>query len=660
MFDAPWLQRLTGEQHRAVTHDGSPLLVVAGAGTGKTTTLSSRVAWLLAQGVPAERVLLLTFTRRAAREMLTRTGCLLGDDRGRRVRGGTFHAVAHQTLRAYAETLGLPAGFSVLDSADAADVLDLLREQHQFARLGRRFPRKATLLDAYSRTGNAQQPLSEVLAAHLPWCEPWQEELATLFRGYVARKRELGVLDFDDLLLYWRALVRSDRLGRHLAVAWDHVLVDEYQDVNALQVDVLRALRRDDDRLTVVGDDAQAIYGFRAASTLHLRAVPEVFPSTTVVVLERNHRSVQPVLDVANAVSAGLTDCWPRRLRSAMPAGPAPELVVCHDVAREASETCRRILDHREAGIDLRRQAVLVRTAHHSDALELELTRRDIPFLKYGGLRFLEAAHVKDLLCCFRLADNPGDELSWFRVLQLLDGVGPATARRMTELLPDETAAAGLVPQHARAALAGLLTALQATPVQSTAARAEQLLTALRPLVQGRYPDAAVRLADLDHVVGAARDAPSLASVAADLAMEPPAVTADLAGVPHLDEEVLTISTIHSAKGLEWDVVHLLHTTDGNIPSDMSLSTPAGLAEEHRLFYVAVSRPRRHLHIYAPLRYHRRPRGRDDVHGLAQLSRFLTDEVLDGCERTDAVEVTPVPAGATFEPIAVSLADLWR
>jgi DNA helicase-2/ATP-dependent DNA helicase PcrA len=383
--DGGYLETLNPEQRAAATHPGGPLLVLAGAGTGKTTTLAARVAWLIEQGAAPERVLLLTFTRRAAREMLTRARAFLGRSRAEaqagRVVGGTFHSVAHRFVRRHAAALGLPSGFGVLDAGDAADLLDLVRQEAGLGQTGTRFPRKTTLLDAYSRTVNAQRPLREVLAESFPWCERHGDDLARLFREYGARKRALGVLDLDDLLLHWRALALDHVVGGRMGAAVDHVLVDEYQDVNGLQVDVVRALRRERRDVTVVGDDHQAIYGFRSASADHVLRFAEDFPGAARVTLERNYRSQQPVLDVANAVAAQSPRAFRKTLRAVRPGGRAPELVLCLDEAAQAAEVCDRVLAARDRGVGLREQAVLMRTSHDSALLELELTRRDVPFV---------------------------------------------------------------------------------------------------------------------------------------------------------------------------------------------------------------------------------------------------------------------------------------
>jgi len=634
-----WLDELNPQQRIAATHPGGPLLILAGAGTGKTTTLCSRVAWLIAvRGVEAQRILLLTFTRRAAREMIQRARALSerAAPQAGRIVGGTFHSMAHRMVRLHASSLGLAPGFGVLDAGDACDLLDLVRAELGHAASRRRFPRPQTMLDVYSRAVNAQQPLEQVLAESFPWCAEHREALGETFRAYGARKRALGVLDLDDLLVYWRALAADDVLGPSLGGAYDHILVDEYQDVNGLQVDIVRSLRTACRELTVVGDDFQAIYSFRAASARHILDFPAHFPDAATVTLERNYRSSGPILAVANAVSAQDRVGFRKALWTAREGGVEPELVFPRDEAEQAAEVCDRVLAAREQGIELRGQAVLFRTGHDSALLELELGRRRIPFVKYGGLRYLDAAHVKDLIALLRLADNPADELSWFRLLQLLDGVGPVRARRALEALrppgggePDLglwPQAAVHIPQTAREHADALVAALAADSDGDRAGvRAERLGAALAPLIRLRYADGAIRLVDLEQLSAAARGAEDLRHFVAELVLDPPASSGDLAGPPQLDEDYLVLSTVHSAKGLEWDAVHVIAVYDGNFPADMSTGSEEGVAEERRLLYVALTRARRGLTVYVPVRYYHRAAG--DAHGYGKPSRFLTDAV---------------------------------
>jgi DNA helicase-2/ATP-dependent DNA helicase PcrA len=649
-----WLEQLNRDQRAAATHTGGPLLILAGAGTGKTMTLSARVAWLITQGTAPERIMLLTFTRRAAREMLQRVRTMTGSPAGRAgVVGGTFHSIAHRFVRLHASSLGLPPGFAVLDPGDAADLLDLIREERGHAREQRRFPRPSTLLDIYSRTVNFHRPLTDVVTEAFPWCSDHTDAMAAIFKEYTGRKRSLGVLDLDDLLVYWRALACDDVIGPTIEDGFEHVLIDEYQDVNGLQVDIVRALRGRHRDLTVVGDDLQAIYGWRAASAEHILGFPKHFPDARTVLLERNYRATQPLLETANALAAEATRAYRKRLHTEREHGNRPQLVFCRDASAEAVEVCDRVLEAREQGIDLRRQAVLMRTSHDSDLLELELARRRIPFVKYGGLRYLEAAHVKDLIALFRLLDNPRNQLAWFRVLQLIEGVGPVTARRAVDAI-----LAGGTWSKAE----GLLEALDTARGQATAGeQAETLREAIAPLVENRYPEGPLRLEDLDQLVAAARQCQTdLGHFTSELALDPPQSSQDLAGPPHLDEDWLVLSTVHSAKGLEWDAVHVLALYDGNFPADMACGSAESIEEERRLLYVAVTRARRQLRLYVPMRYYHRPIGIDDKHGYGKPSRFLTASVQRTCEAVRLDEPVQPPDGSPVpRKIAVSVDALF-
>jgi DNA helicase-2/ATP-dependent DNA helicase PcrA len=675
MFGTSWDEGLDEAQLAAVTHGDSPLVIVAGAGTGKTRTLTARVALLLERGMAPERILLLTFTRRAADDMLARAAVLAGrSELARRLRGGTFHAVAHQILSAWGEVLGIEPGFSVLDPADAADAMDLLRDDHALGRQVVRVPRASTLVDIYSRCVNTGRRMSEVIATTFPWCEPHVDAIGQLFRAYVTRKAEHGQLDFDDLLLHWRAALVDERLQAQLSEMFDHVLVDEYQDVNSIQVDIVRRLRPDGQGLTVVGDDAQAIYGFRGADAAHLHQLAVELPQARVIALERNFRSFQPILDVANRVRP-VKEGRTLVLRAFREGGRRPSLVRCHDASYEARAVVDRILERHEQGFRLLQQAVLVRAAHHSDLIELELSARRVPYRKYGGLRYVESAHVKDFVAAIRLLDNPADDIAWFRLLRLHEGIGPASARQVLDTLPprrpsattdwEETVAAA--PPQARVALATTLTGLADARSAATTARAERVLALLRPLVSSRYTDSPARLNDLERLCSAASATGDLAMWMAEITLDPPVSAGDLAGPPHLDDDYVIVSTVHSAKGLEWPIVHLPHLVDGAFPSDMALQSNEGLEEERRLFYVAVTRARDELHLYSPLRLPHHRRARDDRHSLAQASRFI-DENVKGLLSIE--EVVPRRRGTGTDGLpaarpaavaqALDLESLWR
>ena len=662
------LDGLNAEQLSAATHDGGPLLILAGAGTGKTGTLVARAAWLREQGIQPSRILLLTFTRRAADDMLARAQPP-GGDAGERMLGGTFHAVAHRIIRAHAEAFALPPEFSVIDAADVADIMDTMRDEHGLVGIGKRAPRAATCAEIYTRCVSTSTRLPDVVAAGYPWCVPFTDQLAGLFTAFVGFKRQHGLVDFDDLLLLWRAALADPAAGAALRGLFDAVLVDEYQDVNAVQADIVRLLRPDGQGLTCVGDDAQAIYAFRGADPEHLRALASCYGNLAVIRLSRNYRSRDAVLELANVIrpQAGGLELV---LSADRGQGQQPLLIRCHDEATQAREICARVLAEHESGLQFRQQAVLVRTAHHSDLLEVELTARGIPYVKYGGLRFTEAAHVKDFLAAARIVANPADQLAWFRLVRLHEGIGPVLAQRVLDILhvsrPDPfsrwPAAEQALPQRARQPLTSTVLGLvRAAELDGTAERATAILAALRDPLRARYADAVARLSDLERLADAAATSPSLHEALVELALDPPVSGSDLAGRPRLDDDFLIISTVHSAKGLEWPVVHLPQLADGAVPSDMALATPAGLEEEQRLFYVAVTRARDRLYLYAPLRLHHHRMARDDRHGYALLTRFLTAAALARCEVTDATP--PRPAFTPLAPLAAAadreLQSLW-
>lgn len=569
----------------------------------------------------------------------------------------------------------------MLDQGDSADLLDLVRSDLGILSGQRRLPKKATLASLYSRSVNTGLPLRDVMNEITPWCVDHCDDVASLFRAFVSRKQSLGLLDFDDLLLFWRFAVQHEVLGKRLGSSFDHILVDEFQDVNLLQLDILRGLRHYDSRVTLVGDDAQAIYGFRGASPRYLLDAEKYFDGLTTITLNANYRSTAPILNMANALAADAPEGFTSVLREevATTGAAQPTLIHCVDERHQSTIVAERVLELYEQGVALQRQAVLFRAAHHSADLEIELSRRRIPFIKYGGLRYLEAAHVKDLLAAFRLVDNPRDEMAWFRILQLMPGVGPAKARRAIDALRDDdrllplsmtvvsqrwTLLHDVLPSETKEMSQGLIDALCPTSDEPLVAHADRLRLAMAPLVISTYEDALPRLEDLGALVLACTDATRLSDVAAAQALDPPHSTGNLAGPPMMDEDWLVLSTVHSAKGLEFDAVHVIHAADGNFPSDMSLGTPEGLEEERRLFYVAVTRARRNLAIYVPLRYHHH-RIRDE-HSWAQPSRFLSESVrLTLCDVVVADEASATTSDSppivldSFGAVATQISQLW-
>lgn len=634
---------LNPQQRRAATHGDSPLLILAGAGTGKTNTLVHRVAWLVLQGVQPGRILLLTFTRRAAAEMLRRAESLLAQIRRRSTRssgltsqvwGGTFHAVATRLLRQYGKAIGLPQDFLIHDRSDSEDFLQVIRTELKLNKTDRRFPQKGTCMEIYSRCVNARMPLADVLGTSFPWCAMWEKELARLFDAYIERKQQAGILDYDDLLLYWHALLEDPQAGPVLRSMFDYILVDEYQDTNRLQAEILYMLSPDGRGLTVVGDDAQAIYSFRAADIRNIFEFPEHYPDTTIISLEQNYRSTQPILDATNQVISLAKKRYVKNLWTERTDGPKPELVLCQDEQEQADEVIQRILDRRESGLLLRQQAVLFRASHHSMLLETELNRRNIPYHKYGGLKFSETAHVKDLLAILRLAENPRDAVAGMRILVLLPGIGTKTAQQLIQRIQSAggkleawrawnppPAAAHLWPKWVK-----LLEQL-AHSAKDVSAQIHAARSFYQPLLEEKYDNIYARSRDLEQLELIASRYPDRRTFLAEMALDPPSSTQDLAGPPILDEDFLVLSTMHSAKGLEWEAVYVIHATDGNIPSDMTTGSPELIDEELRLFYVALTRARRYLAVFCPLFHYYGPVGKTDQYGMAQLTRFLPGSV---------------------------------
>ncbi|GJM39490.1 MAG: DNA helicase [Acidimicrobiales bacterium] len=675
MFDS-----LNAEQQAAVDHTGSPLLIVAGAGTGKTKTLAARVCRIIEDGADPSRILLLTFTRRAAAEMLARVAAVSTDRAASRVWGGTFHSTANRLLRNFGQSAGLSPGFTVLDQADATDLMGIVRTDEGFGERGKRFPRKETVAGIYSRMVSSQAKLADVLETDYPWCADHSDDLKTIFTAYTARKRTHQVLDYDDLLLFWRGLTAST-IGDAMRDLFDHVLIDEYQDTNPIQADIVRGMCRPDTDLCAVGDDAQAIYGFRAATVANMWEFADHFPGATRVTLEQNYRSTMPILAVANAVLGQSDEHFAKELWSSRPQGLTPILRTHHDESAQSGSVATAVLDARERGMDLREQAVLFRAGHHADGLELELTRRDIPYVKYGGLKYLESAHVKDLLALLRILDNPADQLAWHRVLATMEGVGPATVRRLSDELgiereDDDALArfidgAGRTPSAADEQALELRTAFaecSATePAITPAQQVDRLKQYCALVFPNRYDDPAARVADIDQLASTAAAYTTRSRFLTELTLDPPSKTSDQAGPPHLDDDWLTLSTIHSAKGLEWRSVHLIHAADGNMPSEMALGDEHGLAEELRLMYVALTRAKDELTVNFPLRFHVNRYATDDRHVYAQLSRFvdpvreLFDEETDRRE-IDLREPDAALAGATVgvaDEVDTLLASLW-
>jgi DNA helicase-2/ATP-dependent DNA helicase PcrA len=646
------LIHLNEEQRRAVEYgypryvDAAPLLIIAGAGTGKTNTLAHRVAHLIVNGIDPRRIMLLTFSRRAATEMTRRveritakvTGPSATIMTGALTWSGTFHAIGARLLREYAPQIGLDRSFTIHDRGDSADLLNLVRHELGLSKTEKRFPAKATCLAIYSRAVNAETPIEGLLNSNFPWCASWEKELRQLFSAYVDAKQRAHVLDYDDLLLYWAHMMAEPCIAADITSRFDHVLVDEYQDTNRLQASILLALRPNGKGLTVVGDDAQSIYSFRAATVRNILDFPRHFsPRAEIITLERNYRSIQPILDAANAVMESAEERFTKNLWSARASAERAQLVSVRDETDQANYIAEKVLENREAGITLKRQAVLFRASHHSAQLEIELIRRNIPFVKFGGLKFLEAAHIKDVLSFLRWIENPRDRIAGFRVVQLLPGVGPATAARLLDAVLNATDFVDAVRAFAPPAAAAKCWSSFVETIRSLRsnragwpAELDLVHRWYEPHLERQYEDAVMRQADVTQLVQIASTYSTRQRFLTELTLDPPNATSGEAGVPLLDEDYLILSTIHSAKGQEWRSVFILNTVDGCIPSDLSTGSTAEIEEERRLLYVAMTRAEDHLHLIVPQRFYaHQQRANSDGHMYASRSRFIPASILD-------------------------------
>lgn len=678
-----YLAGLNDTQRDAATYGSGPgevagpLLVIAGAGSGKTNTLAHRVAHLLAQGADPGRILLLTFSRRAADEM-TRRAARIASQVSRRhaqlVSGGfpwagTFHSIGARLLREYAGCIGLDAAFTIHDREDSADLMNLVRHELDFSAKRKRFPLKGTCLAIYSAVVNTRRPLADVLLSTFPWCAEWQTELKQLFLAYVEAKQAQQVLDYDDLLLYWAQMVGEPELAAEIGARFSHVLVDEYQDTNRLQATLLLSMKPTGQGLTVVGDDAQSIYSFRGATVRNILDFPAHFaPPARLVTLERNYRSTQPILAAANAVISLSKERYSKELWSERISAQLPQLVSVCDEADQANYVVEQVLARRESGTPLKAQAVLFRSATHSVRLEIELTRRNIPFVKFGGLKFLEAAHIKDVLAILRWAQNPRDRVSGFRAIQLLPGVGPKTASRILANLQAAPPGCALladqpVPDSARPdwlTFAALVDDL--APTVTWPAPFERVAQWYATQMDRLFEDATVRQADIEQLARIAATYPSQERFLTELTLNPPEATSDEAGVPLRDEDYLILSTIHSAKGREWSAVSVLNVVDGCIPSDMATGSELEIEEERRLLYVAMTRAKDLLELMVPQRFYVTGQaGTGDRHVYASRSRFIPHRMLTyfDCQVWPLAVLAP-PVGSDVRRDRLDLAARMR
>ncbi len=687
---AAYLEKLNDRQREAVEYGvgegtaavGGPLLVIAGAGSGKTNTLAHRVAHLIVRGADPRRILLMTFSRRAASEMGRRVERICRQVLGENAAimrdalhwAGTFHGIGARLLRIYAEQIGLNVDFTIHDREDSADLMNLVRHELGFSKTESRFPTKGTCLAIYSRVVNAESSISEILKSAYPWAIGWEQELKQLFAGYVDAKQAQNVLDYDDLLLYWAQMVSDTELAQDIGGRFDHVLVDEYQDTNRLQASILLALKPDGQGLTVVGDDAQSIYSFRAATVRNILDFPDAFTPkpADIITLDRNYRSTQPILAAANGVIDLARERFTKNLWTDRQSEQRPVLVTVRDESDQAQYIVEQVLANREVGMTLKQQAVLFRTSSHSGALEIELTRRNIPFVKFGGLKFLDSAHVKDVLAVIRFAQNPRDRVAGFRLLQMLPGIGPQTAGKILDTIatdPQPLLSLAEIPPPTKAgadwpAFVGMLVSLSRAEA-GWPGEIAQARVWYEPHLERLHEDAETRKADILQLEQIAGGYQNRERFLTELTLDPPDATSDQAGVPLLDEDYLILSTIHSAKGQEWRSVFMLNVVDGCIPSDLGAGTTAELEEERRLLYVGMTRARDHLSLITPQRfftYGQNTQG--DRHVYASRTRFIPKFLLPLFELTSWPKLSASAGERSKGPVRVDVGarmrGMWR
>ncbi len=656
-YKIDYANELNPAQLEAVRTIFGPVLVIAGAGSGKTRTLVYRVARLVEEGVPPERILLLTFTRKAAREMLRRAALLL-DEKCEHVSGGTFHSLAHLMLRQYGHLLGYSRNFTILDRGDAEDAINLLRTALGLADRKRRFPRKETIASIFSMAVNKRISLEEVINEEYPHFLDDLEDLARLFEHYIRYKQEHQLMDYDDLLVNWfRVLKGFPEVRKEMARRFEFIMVDEYQDTNALQAEIVRFMAEVHGNVMVVGDDSQSIYAFRGANFKNIIEFPKLFPNAKIIKLEENYRSRQPILDLANKVIEHAKEKYTKCLFTKREGGDIPLFYKARDEADQSRFIAEKILELREEGIPLSEMAVLFRSAYHSFDLELELAKRNIPFVKHGGMKLIETAHIKDIVAHLRLLINPYDMLAWNRVLLLIEGIGPKTSKRIMETIkiePDPIEALKRYPAKPSFAkrldkLVVLLDELRRDfPPEEKLSR---LYDYYEPIFERvYYDDHPKRAKDLDQLLAIAHKYQSIDEFLADLALEPPeASVADIEPLENEDEK-LTLSTVHSAKGLEWQCVFVISLAEGRFPSSYAVGKEEAVEEERRLFYVAVTRAKEKLFLTYPATYYAPGEGRI----FSKPSRFI-EEVRDNLkewhEQMDSfLAEDEEEASSTFRP----------
>ena len=599
---------LNAAQYKAVTTIEGPVLVVAGAGSGKTRTLVYRVAYLVEHGVDPESILLLTFTRKAAAEMLRRASELVGPHCAR-VSGGTFHALAHELLRTWAQRLGYPADFGIIDRGDMEELLGQLRKQAGLALKDKRFPRRGTLAEIISKANNKVMDLGELLAGEYVHLLRYADEIKTLARDYALYKQERGLLDLDDLLLRFAELLRKDPEAREkIASRYQYIMVDEFQDTNLIQAEIVHLLGMDHQNVMVVGDEAQSIYSFRGASFRNIMEFPKRFLNVKIIRLEENYRSTQPILDLTNHIISRAAEKYEKKLFTRRKGGELPRIILLSTEKEQSFFICQKVRELVDSGVRPDEIAVLFRASRHSFGLEVELMRHEIDFVKYGGRRFLEKAHIKDLLAFLRTVNTPSDRVSLTRVLLQLEGIGAVSSAKIADWVGgkrEQLLKLSEYPGTARvrkslALLSSLFNQIGVKGV-SLQERVSRTWEFYQPIMENKFPDDfPERIYDIEEFLRLSDGYRSLTRLLADMALEPPDAILSRPGADRAGER-LVLSTVHSAKGLEWHTVFIIWATESRFPPPYGSRTPEELEEERRLMYVGATRARENLYFLCPL-----------------------------------------------------------
>lgn len=604
-YKVNYKQDLNPAQLCAVTTKEGPVLVIAGAGSGKTKTLTYRVARLIEDGVNPENILLLTFTKKAAAEMLNRATLVL-DNRCEKVAGGTFHSFANIILRKYSKLLKLKNNFTIMDKTDCEDIINHITGK-LYPKKEKRFPKKNTILEIYSKSVNKETPTKQIIEEEFPQFAHCEDKIIEIHKAYVGYKRENSVLDYDDLLLYIKLLLENnEQLRKNLSNQYKYIMVDEYQDTNTLQADVIKLLASEHNNIMAVGDDAQSIYSFRGANYRNILDFPKLFENTKIIKLEQNYRSTQNILKLTNTIIAKAKEKYAKTLFSNIQSPQKPALICAKDTQMEADFICQRILELLDEDINLSDICVLTRNARMSYSLEIELSKRAIPYQKFGGPKFMETAHIKDIVAHLRVIINPDDIISYNRILLLLKGVGAATVNNIMPIIKGQiNPDIKLLPANKSSSIIPLLTTLEKIrsklPTKKPSEIVSEIVEYYRPILKDKYDDFSKREKDLDHFEYLSTQYSNLEDFISDLALEPPDASVEGMYKNNSDDEALTISTIHSAKGLEWDSVFIIGAVDGRFPSAYSFNSEEEMDEELRLMYVATTRAKNNLYITYPV-----------------------------------------------------------